>query len=250
MSESYEYVRIMEEDALFFRSLDPFEKLNLLSMPAGFAIGVLDRKDEESLLPIGLLVGTASEELITIEWLAVEDIYRYKGIGEELVVSVYEMAEAGQVPKVAAILSPDYEKEELTHGVRSYFEERLFEKEQPIGADSLCQIIDLVESEYITEKGEPEAEPLAFSGMTGEQKRQSLEKLGMIDNGIYSYPASEFAAQLEEDLSFVSKKSGKTDAALLVTRVGNDLMPVYYYAKSQDDGRSVICSSVKAAASK
>lgn len=250
MNKNYEFVRIMEEDAQFFRSLDPFEKLNLLSMPAGFAIGVLDRKDEESLIPIGLLVGTASEELITIEWLVVEGDYRFQGIGEELVVSVYEMAEAGNIPNAAVILSPEYEKEELTRNARSYFEERLFEKEHTIGADSYCQIIDLLESDYIAKGDDPDAQTLAFSQMTGEQKRQSLEKLEMMDNGIYSYPVSVFASRLEEDLSFMSQKSGKTNAALLVTGVGKDLLPVYYYSKSQEDGRSAICSSVKAAASK
>ncbi len=249
MSENYRYVRIGREDAEYFSFLDPFEKLNLLSMPYGFALGALEDTGD-SLAPVALLVGTASEEMITIEWIVVEPEHQYQGIGEELLVNIFKMGESANIETIAAAILPEYEKESFTQGSKEYFADRLFDTEDPIGGDTLCKLIDLTESDFMKKPHDTNSEITSFSKMTGAQKRECLERLGMMDNGIRSFSPEGFSGRLEDDLCFVSMNGKAVEAALLVYKSDKEISPVYYYAKTTELGDAIIAGAIKAAAGK
>ena len=249
MSENLRFVRIGREDAEYFSFLDPFEKLNLLSMPYGFAIGALSDTGE-SLAPVGLLVGTVTEDMITIEWIVVEPEHQYQGIGEEMLVNIFKMGESAHIETIAAVIQPDYEKEDFTKGAKDYFAERLFEVSDPIGGDICYKMIDLTESEFMSKEYTTDAEILPFTKMTGPQKIECLERLGMMDNGIRTFDPTGFGGRLDEELCFVSTKGKAVEGALLVYRSEKEISPVYYYAKTEALGDAIISAVIKAAAGK
>ncbi len=248
MSEAYRYVRLEQRDAVYFRGLDPYEKLGILSMPYGFGIGVLE-DSEKALEPIGLMIGTASEERITIEWLVVEPGHQFEGIGEQLVVTVFEMAQGGSIPEVAAALSPEFEKEKLTGGARSYFEERLFTRAEELGPDGYYQLAELAMSKVAKAEVDEEAfKPLA--DMTSTQARDCLENLGLRDSALFTFSPEIVKNHLEADLSLVAMNGTKLEAALLVAKYEDLLCPVYYYAKSEDLGDAIIGAAIQTAIAK
>ncbi len=247
MSDNFRYVRLKTEDVSFFDFMDPFEKLVLLEQYYGFAIGVLF-DDGETIEPVGVLVGTASEEQISVEWLVVLPEYQYQGIGEELLRITFEMAVNGNIPEVCVAILPDVTREKFARGAKEYFEERLFTRKEEIGADTYCQLLDLASSKSLKQAAEDSLE--SFSDMTGQQVRECIEKLSMIENATYSYPPEGFISKLDPDICFVSKKNGKTEGAFLVTQMGDFLLPVYYYAKNIDAGMGLIKASVAAAVDK
>ena len=212
MSEltSYKYVRIGREDLHFFVGLDPFEKLNLLYTPFGFALGVLADSKEE-LLPVGLLVGTAAEEMLTVEWLGIDPDYRFQGLGEQLLVRVFDMACDVHVEQIAAVFPLEYGKEKLD-GAKSYFAERLFTSGECIPAD--------------------------------------VKKLAAMDSALCIYTPGDVESAIDYDCSIVMTKDQKTAAALLVLNCRDVLIPVYYYAKSQKLGEELMQHALSAAMAK
>ena len=249
MDKAYRYVRLEKEDAIFFKELDPFDKLSLLSMPYGFSIGVLE-DDNDALKTIGLLVGCVSEEVISVEWLVVAPEYRYKGIGEELLLTVFQMADAGDIPELAAPLLPEYEKEVFSHNAKSFFMERLFDKNITIGADAFYQLLELTETDLMKKDKGANASISRFSQMTGAQVRDCIDKLCMIDTATYSYTPDGLLSKLDADLCFVALNGSKPEGAILVAMVENAISPVYYYAKSSELGDELMRLSIKAATEK
>ncbi|MBQ7614047.1 MAG: hypothetical protein IJU77_03320 [Butyrivibrio sp.] len=247
MNDTCRYVRLSADDMEYFRYLDPFERLIFASMPYGFAIGALF-DDGESLIPAGILVGTATQELLTIEWIAVEPQYKYRGIGEQLLIYAYKMAVTGNIPEVAATILPEYGNENLTFGAAGYFKERLFTRKRQIGQDLFCQLVDFEEMGSLESTSEDGF--ISFLGMSGKEVKKYIDKLLLIYNATYSYPPDGFLHSLDHDLCFVSESGGKLDAAFLVSRIGDILMPIYYYAKSSHLGDSIIQRSIAAAAKK
>ncbi len=107
MDEHIRLVRLTKEDIACFQALDPFERLRFLSLPQGFAIGAV-YEDGDISETVGLLSGTASSEMLTIEWLVVSPLYRYREIGERLLVETFKMAKAGNIETLSAVLLPVY----------------------------------------------------------------------------------------------------------------------------------------------
>lgn len=247
MSNNFRYVRLKTEDATFFQPMDPFERLGFLDLYYGFAIGVLF-DEGESIEPVGLLVGTANEERISIEWLVVMPEYQYRGIGEELLRIVFEMASKGKIPEVCVAMLPDMERERFTRGAKGYFEERLFTRKEEIGADTYCQILDFESSKTLKKTTDVPCE--SFADMTGHQVWECIERLSQIENATYSFQPKGFVSKLDSKLCFVSMAHGKVEAAFLVANMGDFLLPVYYYAKTDDLGMGVIASAVLAGAKK
>ena len=248
MNEDFNFVRLTKQDAVYFKELDPFEKLELLSMPYGFALGVVEDNDED-LIPTGLLIGTASEEMITIEWMVIEPTHQYQGLGEELLDTVFRMAVAGNIPTVAATLLPEYEKEVFAKGAKSYFEERLFTKTQETGADAFYQVIDFLETD-LCEKGKANPAIRSLSEMTKAETKECLDKLSANEVALYTFPLDGFTNVLDKDLCFVAANGNSIDGAIMIEDTGDCLIPVYFYSKNEELTDDLIAKAINAAAEK
>ena len=249
MGIKYKYIRIGKEDAKYFNSLDPFDRLSFLSMPYGFAIGAF-LEDEDSMTPAGIMVGCASEEFLSVEWLAVDPDYRFQGIGEELLIKAFQLADVGNIPVLYVPMLPDFKKEIATQNAKSYFEERLFTDKETIGADEFCQLVELTDSGIMKNDSDVRNSISGFSGIPRAKIKETIDKLCMIDTATYTYSPDLFSGKLDTDLCFVSASGSDIEGALLTAKFDNIVSPVYYYAKSEKIGDALIREAIRAAENK
>lgn len=243
--EKYKYIRLTSEDAAYFKDLDPYEKLGLLNMPYGFALGAL-RRHEYSLEPIGLLVGTICMEQIIIEWLLIKPEHQFEGHGEELLDGVFKLADAFNIPTLKAVISPGYEKEPLLKGAKRYFEERLFSESDQFIADTYLSV-ETLRLKAPGHKSSGNGSFIPLSKMSGEDRGKALNKLSNMTTALFTYPPVGFVSALDYDLSMISVESGKITSALLIAQYNGALLPVYYYAKNDELSQKIVNSAIEEA---
>ena len=250
MSAMFRYIRIKSEDAHFFAGLDPFEKLGVLSLPCGFALGVFYDSVEEIEIA-GLMCGTATRESFTIEWMVVDPKFMGMGIGEELLSRAFLMAAVGGIEETSAVIMPEYVKENFTKDAESYFKERLFDTEKEIGSDMDFYLSELYESDFM--KGGAKISGITrrpLSDMTGAKRRECIKKLSMKENATYTFDPVDFSAMIDDDISFVALQDGSLKGAILVCRYNDALWPIYLYAVDEEGRDGLIRASVAAAVKK
>ena len=236
------YVRVTKRDSSFFEFLDPYEKLRLLSLPFGFAMGALE-EDGDELIPVGLLVASVSDEALFTEWLSVSLDHRWRGIGEGLLYRAFETAADLGLGTVRAVFMPEYDKEEIFKHAKTYFEKRLFTKKYRAGADVELEL-------YGIKTTEKTAECKSFSDMSLAERSKCVDRLSAIDNATYTYSPRILLPGLDNDISVVCKKENAIEGALLCCVTDDTIYPLYHYAGSMDISDSLIASAVAAAKKK
>ena len=249
MKKNLRIVRIKKEDAKYFSFLDPYEKLRLLSLPVGFAMGVLDDSNN-TVEPVGLLVATISEETIYIEWMAVDPSYRWRGIGDEMLYRVFRMASDIRLESIGVVILPEYERERLLRGSKKYFTERLFRQELSIGGDAEVMLGELMDNPQIKRGYAKKPGLHSLSELTGVKRRELLDKLGALDNAEFSFSPKLVASMLDRDVSVFCMLEGQIMGALLVGNLGDTLYPLYHYAKRPGISDAMIAKAVISAEGK
>ena len=239
---SIKYVRVTKKDSIFFDFLDPYEKLRILSLPFGIAMGAVEEKEDE-LIPVGILVASVSDEVFIIEWLAVSLDHVSCSIGEGLLYRAFEAASYLGLKYVQAVFLPEYEKEAALKYSKGYFEKRLFNKKYEAGAD-----VDLLLSDIKTLAGTKECQIL--NDMTSEKRRKCIERLSGIENATYTFSPGILLPGLDNDISVVCKNEDSLEGGLLLCVVDDTIYPLYHYARTKDISDSLIAKAVTAAKNK
>ncbi len=65
---------------------------------------------------VGILVGTVTDKMLTIDWLSVSADRQGRGIGEALLLKAFGMADIGNIPSLGAVLSPELVRDGLMKG--------------------------------------------------------------------------------------------------------------------------------------
>ena len=239
MGSTNRFVRIKKEDAKLFSYLDPYEKLRLLSLPIGFAMGVLQDTDGE-VAPVGLLVAAVSEETIIIEWMAVAPEHRWRGLGEEMLYRMFMMAADAHIDTLSVAIMPEYEKERLLKGAERYFAERLFTAKHVIGGDAEISLGELRDASVIKKAPTDQPGIRTLSELTGQERRECINRLGEIDNAAYTFSPKLIATALDPDISVICKTSNTLEGGLLVCETESVLYPLYHYAKNEKISAAMI----------
>ena len=243
-------VRVKKNDAEFFEDLDPFELLSLLENPTAFALGAIFAEEtggpERDISIAGLLVGTVTEEMLTIDWVAVEEEFRGQGIGEELLLTAFRMADAGDVPQIGAVFSSELSQEGLIKQATAYFTDRLFEEEQEIPGNIRITLGELEKAKLLKADPSKLPKPRALSSLTPVQVKETVKALFSLPGAEYLY-APEFGKTLiSPEESFLFLDGEEPFGALLVEKGEEWMMPVLYYAESEQESTALILSSVHA----
>ena len=239
---SIQYVRVTKKDSTFFEFLDPYEKLRILSLPFGFAMGALSEEGEE-LIPAGLLVAAVSDEALITEWLAVASDQKGEGIGEGLLYRAFEAASELGLKTIKAVFLPEYEKETALKYAKNYFEKRLFTKKYEAGLDA-----DLLISDIRTQRIKRDC--MTLSEMTSVEKRKCIERLGAMENATYTFSPVMLLPGLDNHISVVCKNGNALEGGLLCCVAGDTIYPLYHYAGTKEISDSMIATAVAAAKSK
>ena len=239
----YRYIRLEIKDIDAFSSLDPYEKLRLLNLSNGFAVGVL-KVSGEALYPAGLLCGLLLADTVSIEWVAVEKELRGNGIGEELILKAFSIAEAYNALYVTAIFPAEYEKEKSLAGAASFFGERLFVNKQKVCADIECSLTDVERSAWGKALLKKKDELKQVQKLSEFDTNDIFGALGRISNATYSTNLDLIRGQIDTDISFVYKPDKAVEGAFLVQRGSDTLFPVYLYSHSDEITEALICAAI------
>ena len=94
---------LKKEDADYFKDYDPFDRLPILEVPAGFALIGMN-EDKDKIERVAILIGTVSKERITVDWMAVDPKFQGQGVGEELLLKVFSIADKNDIEDICAVM--------------------------------------------------------------------------------------------------------------------------------------------------
>ena len=232
MDNSLHFYRLKKVDAEFFRGMDPYERVRLISLPFCFAIGAIKDEGEEK-VPAGLLVASMSNETLIVEWLAVTPEYQWNGIGENLLCKAFQIALGNGISTVQTVIMPEYEKEVALKDAEEYFRERLFTGKTEIGGDIEFMLSEAANASFLKKDNEKEGACRFLSDFTTAERKNIINKLSLIDNAAYTYSPELFIHALDTDISVVCLTGSTLEGGILICTADNTIYPLYIYAKSE-----------------
>lgn len=202
--------------------LDPFLMMDRLELPGSFALvaAVTDAATGDE-LPVGLLIATRQEGQLTVDWLYVVGGHRMQGIGEQLLVAVFEYAAQTGIPRLCAYFNDEYGRREICNDEKAYFREHLFVEEQVLGGEWMTDIRTLAAQPKLCEKAALAAVPFRKLNVTqaGVAIRNLLAREAC--ETLYQIQAKE--RYFDPDLSFLLHDGEVVRGGLLVQRVARSV---------------------------
>lgn len=213
--------QLTRKDRELFLDMDPLLMMERLEFPGTFALAaVLENEETGEDIPAGLAICMDTGKSIVIEWMCVSMNHRKKGIGERLLVSVFDIAAQLGYQTVAAYLNKDYGREFICAGEENYLEERLFTETKPLAGEWVTDIYSLSQNPMITGKSgsdksdKIEIRPLAV--LPPVERRRILELLMSKKYASSLYSIREHLDYLDSDLSMLIYEKGELTGGLLV----------------------------------
>lgn len=241
------YVKVKHEQAKYFSWLDPFGYLDHITLPGYFAIGQLEEDEDITNMVSGLMICVCAEDAIVIEWLCVDPGRKSMGRGEGLLLQAYEIANDLDKRRLCVLMSSHMELGSVCNNAKSFFEERLFEKEESLIGEWNVVLDSLGRSEWLSRTGKlPETRSVRdvppgvlFSFLNsipeyGEAYKASL--MGEVD-----------LRTIEPSLSRVIMDGEEVCGMLLVQKAEDGLWPLFLYVESDNETKALIRDSYKAA---
>ena len=239
--------RLTKDDVKLFDKLDPYGWLSILDCPNGFACGCIEEEEDSIALKAGLIVASAVEKEITIHWLAVEGSGQGIGIGSALLRKMFEVAEIMEIPQLSALISPEYDKEVFSGGAESFFGERFFTHKRDLTGIWQGPLFVLMQNKcFKTDVGKlPETK--ALSEFPADARAEVIRQLSDIEGHISFFDLTGEPDGYDPELSFVIMDGDEAWGGLIVRSLSDRVMPIYFYADSLPEARSLALSSVKKA---
>ncbi len=241
--------RLTKEDANLFARLDPYGWLSLLECPGAFALGCLQEETEAPQPDAGLLIASATKSDITIHWLAVGKAAEGMAIGGALLKRMFETAASAGIPRLGVMMAPLYEKETFSAGSESFFAERFFTDRAVLPGVWQGTLFQLMQSKAFQNLPAklPEAVPLSKYpyNIQADMIRQLLD----LDGHLNSFDITAGPAAYDPQLSYVIQDEGEAWGGLIVRRLSESLLPVYFYADSMPEAQALALGAAKKAVS-
>ncbi len=243
-------VRVEKKNIVLFEGLDPFGRLKLLDMPESFAIAAIDEDEEDRGIAYGILTGFLNSDRISINWIGVSSSMQACGVGEALLLKVLDMADKENIPVIEALISSKYESESFAMSAGEYFKQHLFEQEKAMPSDFFGVTGELLNLECMKQDKEKLPCPVSLASFSPDQIRSVLDQLDGISEASKLYSFEKEKGHLDHDLSFVFIDGTEAYSALLVRKLPDCLIPVYYFAENEKEGSVLMMYAIEAAVQK
>lgn len=206
----------------FFEKMDPFFMLERIVLPEYFAYAaaIPGTGDEED-FPVGLLVGSLSEDTVYVNWLYVAEGYRGEGIGEMLLVEVIEGAKKAGIDFVTACFDARQDRDEICLHEELYFKERDFSEWIPL-ADEWETGVSLMQKRG--GKADDKIDLEAFSAFSADDQNEILSECLTSPEGLRLIPYS--TDHIDPDICIYAGYKGKT-AYVLFAGSENTVYPLF-----------------------
>lgn len=259
--------RMTREQKDFFLDMDPLMMMDRLDLPNTFAlIATQQNKVIGEDIPAGLMICSLKRRMLVIEWLCVAAAFRMQGIGEQLLVSAFDMASEGKLENIYAYINDEYGRDLICAGQENYFRERLFEREQILPGEWLTDLRTLALQPFFRRNPAASLQAVSFRKLSTTMIRDGVAKLAKMKESAMLYAINGRMDLFDADLSFFLMDGEKICGGLLVQCVKrslpdvhaevpvylteNVLYPVLFCAGSEAEASTLLLSSIKAATEK
>ena len=209
--------------------LDPYERLYMTQLPGYYCMAAFEDDDDGESIPAGAILFGVLKKSITIEWLYVEQEFRYRNIGERLLNIAYDMAITKKTGELYAYISDSKKMQRRLPGRKSYFSDRYFERSIDVPGEWHTELLDFLS----VQKGIGADQALAdsvipFSELTTAQVRTIIEATA--DRRDAEHLCDFSPADIDMGCS-VSLGTADDGAAVFMD-AGGDIILVGFYAKN------------------
>lgn len=259
--------RMTREQKDFFLDMDPLLMMDRLDFPNTFALIATQQNEEagEDILA-GLMICSLQGRALIVEWLCVAAAYRMQGVGEQLLLSAFDMAAEGKLENICAYINDEYGRDLICAGQENYFRERLFEREQILPGEWLTDLRTLAAQPFFRRNPAASLQAVSLRKLSTTMIRDGVAKLAKMKEAAMLYAMNGSMDLFDADLSFFLLDGEKLCGGLLVQCVKrslpdvhadipvylteNVLYPVLFCAKSESEASTLLLSSMKAATEK
>ena len=221
------YYEMNEKDTELAVHLAPQEELDKLSLAKH---GAVLATDEDKDLAVGILIYSyARAQRLDIEWLYVQEEYRFQEIGGELLIAAYDLAMKVGLPYVGVRMTGELATDENADVVNNYFRPRGFSAGMYVEGD---WIIKKEELRGIASAGEKyrSANVFPVSRISRTMLKTFLRDHWNALEQSPLYTQDSALTDMDQQLSVAyMTPEGEIDALLLVQRAGNVVYPITFY---------------------
>lgn len=214
--------RIDQSQISFFEKMDPFFMLERIVLPEYFAFtAVIPGTENEEDTPLGLLVGSLSEDTVNVNWLYVEKGFRGEGVGEQLLVKAIEAAQEAGIDSVTACFDDRKDRDEICLHEELYFKERDFTEWVPLPDEWETDVEQMLKRGGSAD-GRIDLE--AFRAFPEEEQEEIVRECLDTPEGSRFIPYS--ADHIDPDICFYADYKGKA-ACVLFAGCENVVFPLF-----------------------
>jgi len=248
MTDKMKIIKLKPSQYDYFRKLDTVFMLGFASVGNGFALGgIIHDEATDRDIPAVLMVCNQIKDTILIEWLCVDEDYRYLGLGSKMLDELISLSDNGGIKQVCAYFRDTDSRRLTCPGDKKYFREYGFAYERRLGGEWIGRLKTMVSN-----KGKKDATDnshiVVLSDLSRFRIKEAVERIILDPSTDYSYGVDSSDIHYDEKLSILLMKDEEIVAGLLVDSNDRFLYPVCIMAPSVKEQRSLIDAALSKAA--
>lgn len=261
-------LRLTKKDRELFLDMDPLLMMERLEFPGAFALAaVMEQKETDEDIPVGLVICLDTGKSIIVQWLCVAMKYRKQGVGEHLLAAVYNVAVQSDYATVCAYINTQYGRELVCTGEETYLRDRLFTETRTLAGEWVTDIRSLQNISILNGRTEAEkVKVMPLKALLPAERREVLRLLSGRKYAASLYPVADNLEYLDMDVSFLLYEGDVLSGGLLIQNVErinmqleegvlrdyteNILYPVYICVESASGVKALLTAVRKAAGAK
>ena len=221
------YYEMSDKDKELAVHLAPQEQLDRLSLAKHGGFLAVDEEKEQA---VGVLIYSyARAERLDIEWLYVQEEYRYHEIGGELLIAIYDLAMNVGVSSVGMRMTGELATKENIDVATGYLEPRGFVSGMYVEGDWSIKKEEL--KGFATAGGKyRSASVFPVSRISSVKLKAFLKDHWNIlkQSPLYTYQSALADMDTQLSVAYMTPE-GEIDALMLVQRVGDIVYPITFY---------------------
>ena len=221
-----------------FRSLDPYDRMDLVGLPGAFALGSTV-EDEGHDAPAGLCVVVEGDDSLVIEWMYTLPAYRGIGVGSHFLELAFEEAKGRGLSDVTVRISEEYLRNGLFWDPEEFFYNDVFTQEDAEASEWQTTMSRL---SRILAKQEKENERAArdegIVALSECSKKDFADAFRSLKERMKLHIPDSFPRLLnsaDANLSFFLKDADAYEGVFLCHRTETAVYPYFLAAPNKDD---------------
>ena len=198
----FKIVSITRQQKVYFMGMDLLMLMDRMDLDGISALGaIIEDEETHEPEPAGLMVYSEGKQGYTIHWLFVDALYRFRGIGSELLAAVFRASNRKGYPVVNAYLPFLPERELFCAHEERYLKEHLFRRKKTLPGEWHSDV-KTVNAVFESLKL-PDSRVTPLSGLPDGERKNILKTLKSV-------------SAIDPELSIVLHKEGRSKGVLLV----------------------------------